>query len=179
MPHTEDADLVVAAAESFIEHQPALMNYAGEKLQKAQTSQAEQYNKTKNANEFAEDDLVLLSIKHTYPPFSQGKGSKKLRSNYIGSFRIMRKISPAAYKLDLPAHMRIHPVINVEYPKAFHESPARFSMNWKTFEVTSPTEIGSFAFSVIGLFDDTYDPEANLSNSQELLNAYKREHGLA
>jgi hypothetical protein len=28
-------------------------------------------------------------------------------------------------------------------------------------------------------FDDTWEPEANLSNSQEMLNAYKREHDLA
>lgn len=72
------------------------MNRAYERLQKAQTSQAEQYHKTQNAKEFAEDDLVLLSTRHTNPPFLPVQDSKRLRSKYIGPFRIMRKVSPTA-----------------------------------------------------------------------------------
>lgn len=200
-PHTVDADLDVAAAETFIEQQQALMNRAYERLQKAQTNQSEQYNKTKNAKEFLEGDLVLLSTKHTNPPFLQGKGSKKLRSKYIGPFRIMRKISPTAYELDLPAHIRIHPVINVEYLKKFHESPAQFAGRVEprpepilNADLEPEYELEAIRGHKIDRngklrllchwagyedFDDTYEPEANLGNSQEMLNAYKREHHLA
>jgi hypothetical protein len=117
----------VAAAETFIERQPALMNKAYEKIQKAQSNQAEQHNKTKNSKEFEVDDLVLLSTMHTNPPFLQTKGSKELRSKYIGPFRILRKISPTSYELDLPGHIKMHPIINVEYLEQYHESPAEFA----------------------------------------------------
>jgi uncharacterized coiled-coil protein SlyX len=123
-PHNVDADLNAAVAETFIEQQQAFMKRAYERLQKAQSSQAEQYNKTEDTKEFVEGNLVLLSTKHTNPPFLQGRGSKKLRSKYIGPFRIMRKISPTACELDLPAHILIHPVIIVDHLKGFYESPA-------------------------------------------------------
>jgi hypothetical protein len=125
--HSVDANLEVAAAETFIERQQALMNIAYEYIQKAQSHQAEQYNKTKNSKEFQEDDLVLLSTKHTNPPFLPSRSSKKLRSKYIGPFRITRKVSPTSYELDPPGHIKMHPIINVEYLKPYHESPPDFA----------------------------------------------------
>lgn len=190
----------VAATESFIERQQALMNSAYERLQKAQTSQAEQHNKTKNAKEFAENDLVLLSTKHTNPPFLQSKGSKKLRSKYIGSLRVARKISPTAYELDLPAHINIYPIVNVEYLKVFHETPVKFAgrveprpepvLNNDLEPEYELQEIRGHKIDKRGKlrllchwagyedYDDTYEPKGNLSNSQEVLEAYKLKAGL-
>lgn len=200
-PHTVDADLEVAAAESFIERQQALMNSAYERLQKAQASQSEQYNKGQNAKVFDENDLVLLSTKHTNPPFLQAKGSNKLRSKYIGPFRIARKISPTAYELDLPAHIGMHPIVNVEYLKVFHESPAEFAERTEprpepilTADMEPEYELAEIRGHKMDKhgklrllchwagyedFDDTYEPEENLSNSKEMLDAYKQKAGLA
>jgi hypothetical protein len=199
-PHTVAADMEVAATESFIERQQALMNSAYERIQKAQTSQAEQYNKNKNAKEFSEDDMVLLSTKHTNPPFLQAKGSKKLRSRYIGPFRIMRKISPTAYELDLPAHIRIHPVVNLEYLKQYHASPIEFAGRAEprpdpvhNADMEPEYELEAIRGHKIDKngrlrllchwagyedYDDTFEPEENLSNSQDMLEAYKLQAGL-
>ena len=176
------------------------MNSAYERIQKAQTSQAEQYNKGRNAKEYEENDLVLLSTKHTNPPFLQNKGSKKLRSKYIGPFRIMRKVSATSYELDLPAHIKIHPVVNVEYLKKYHESPAEFAgrveprpepvLNADLEPEYELQEIRGHKLDTNGKlrllchwagyedFDDTYEPEENLANSQEMLDAYKQKAGL-
>lgn len=200
-PHTVDSDLDVAATESFIEQQQALLNSAFERLQKSQANQAEQYNKTRNSKEFAENDLVLLSTKHTHPPFLQSTGSKKLRSKYIGPFRITRKISPTAYELDLPAHIKIHPVVNVEYLKTFHQSPVEFGdrvaprpepiLNEDLEPEYEVQEIRGHKFDKRGKLrllchwagyedhDDTFEPEENLSNAQEMLDAYKLKAELA
>ncbi|KAI5450320.1 hypothetical protein NCC49_003231 [Naganishia albida] len=200
-PHAVDSDLDVAATESFIEQQRALLNSAFERLQKSQANQAEQYNKTKNSKEFAENGLVLLSTKHTHPPFLQSTGSKKLRSKYIGPFRIARKISPTAYELDLPAHIKIHPVVNVEYLKTFHQSPIEFGdrvaprpepiLNEDLEPEYEVQEIRGHKFDKRGKLrllchwagyedhDDTFEPEENLSNAQEMLDAYKLKAGLA
>lgn len=200
-PHTIDASLEVAAAETFIERQQALMNKAYEKIQKAQSNQAEQYNKNRNSKEFEVDDLVLLSTKHTNPPFLQTKGSKKLRSKYIGPFRILRKISPTSYELDLPGHIKMHPIINVEYLKQYHESPAEFAgrVAPRPEPILNPDMEPEYELAEIrghkrdrngklrllchwsGYedFDDTYEPEENLENSPEMLAAYKKRHRLA
>jgi hypothetical protein len=70
---------------------------------------------------------VLLATKHVNPPFLRGTGSKKLRSKYIDPYRIERKISSTAYELDLPANVKIHPVVNVEYLKKYNQSPSDFA----------------------------------------------------
>jgi hypothetical protein len=39
---------------------------------------------------------------------------------------VTRRIGATSYELDHPANMRIHPVVNLEYPKKYHASPERF-----------------------------------------------------
>jgi hypothetical protein len=145
--------------------------------------------------------MVLLSTKHTNPPFLQSKGSKKLRSKFIGPFPILRKINPTSYELDLPAHIRIHPIINAEYLKQYHESPVEFAgrteprpepvLNADMEPEYELEEIRGHKRDRNGKlrllchwagyedFDDTYEPEDNLANSQVMLNDYKKRHKLA
>ena len=126
-PHTVTADVEVESVEKFIERQNTLLRIAQDCISKAQIAQAVQHNKGRTADEFEEDDMVLLATKHVNPPFLRGTGSKKLRAQYIGPYRIAHKISSTAYELDLPATVKIHPVVNVQYLKAYRESPAKFS----------------------------------------------------
>lgn len=192
-PHTVSADMEVETTEKFIERQQTLLKVAQDSISKAQMSQAEQHNKGRTADEFAEDDLVLLATKHVNPPFLRGKGSKKLRSKYIGPYRIARKISPTAYALDLPATVKIHPVVNIEYLKRYHENPAEFAdrtepppppviidgeEEYEVEEVLSHRnrKDGKKDYKVkwlnYGLEDCTWEAEENLSNAQGAINEY-------
>jgi hypothetical protein len=112
----------------------------------------------------------------------------------------MRKISPTAYELDLPAHIKIHPIINVQYLKPYHVSPPEFAgrteprpepvLNADLEPEYELEEIRGHKIDRNGKlrllchwrgyedFDDTYEPEENLENSQEMLNAYKQRAGL-
>lgn len=188
----------VPAAEAFVEAQEARMNTAIENILKAQQEQAAQYNKGRREVEFKEGDLVLLSTKHLNPPFLQTGGKRKLQPKYTGPFRIIRKVGRLSYELDLPVHFKIHPVINLEYLKPFHESspelrrpqapPPEPDINEALEEEYEVEEIrghkrdkkGNLKYLIKWKnYDDhsmTFEPEDNLSNAAEILAEYKSQH---
>ena len=55
-------------------------------------------------------DLVWLSTKHLQLKIS---GSRKLARRFIGPFPVVKVVNPTAYKLQLPEHMKIHPVFHI------------------------------------------------------------------
>jgi hypothetical protein len=88
-------------------HQDLIKN-----LRAAQAKYKEHYDaKIKEPPRFEVGDLVWLSCKH----IATNRPSKKLDFKRIGPFKILEVIGEAksAYKLDLPAQMKIHPVFHV------------------------------------------------------------------
>ena len=57
---------------------------------------------------FVEGDWVLLSTEYL-----RLQGSRKLLPRFVGSFLITKIVGKHAYWLELPPHMRIHPVMHV------------------------------------------------------------------
>ncbi|GHJ84924.1 hypothetical protein NliqN6_1326 [Naganishia liquefaciens] len=145
--------------------------------------------------------MVLLSNKHFRSAALRAAATQKLHGKYSGPFQIVRKVSPTAYELDLPANIKIHPTINIEYLKEYHASPERLgprdaplrpdalltSDGSAEYEVErilahrhDPRE--GFTYLVLwkgyGLHDATWEPESNLINARDVVREYLRSNNL-
>jgi hypothetical protein len=137
-----DTTTEVQSTTDFIEALTASQTTAHEYLEKTRQAQANQVNKGRpKPTNYDEGDLVMLSTKYINPPFLQGAGSRKLKAKYVGPFKVLRRISPTSYEIDLPANIHVHPVINLEYLKDYHPTPDRFSAR----DVPPPEPIESAA----------------------------------
>jgi hypothetical protein len=80
-----------------------------DRLLKAKETQALYYNKTRKEKKYGVRDMVYLST--AYLPTI--RASKKLEAKYIGPFKITKVVNDAAYILELPKEMKVHPTFHI------------------------------------------------------------------
>jgi hypothetical protein len=61
--------------------------------------------------------MVYLKLQPHIQSFVAPRSNYKLSYRFYGPFKIIQKIGQVAYKLDLPAHAQIHPVVHVSQLK--------------------------------------------------------------
>jgi transposase InsO family protein len=134
----------VASVNDFIEHLDTLRNLAITSLEKARDVQTRNVNAIRpRPTTFEVGENVLLSTKYIQPAFMRQPGNKKLKAKFIGPFEIVRKIGQTTYELDLPASMKVRPVINVEYLRKYNASPERLGQRENVTTLNTDALIGS------------------------------------
>lgn len=110
--------------EEFIQRLTSALQEARQRLLTAQNRQKQYADNHRQHKTFREGDLVLLSNANL--PLATSTQVRKLAPRWIGPFRISTVISDVAYHLELPPHIRIHPVFHVSQLKEFHTESERF-----------------------------------------------------
>jgi len=102
--------VMVPAAQRFSSEMADAIEHAKAKLEEAQAYQAVHANKRRRDVVFHVGDKVKLSTANLRLPSTM---SKKLCARWLGPFKVVRVVNPVAYKLKLPASLKIHPVFHV------------------------------------------------------------------
>ena len=86
---------------------------AKEAVDYAQTIQKHYYDQSHHPGFLKTGDWATLRLHHGYSIPSTKKVGKKLGQQYVGPFKVLERVGRQAYKLELPAHWRIHPVFTI------------------------------------------------------------------
>ena len=162
-------------------------------FKKAQEKQKTYTDKKRRELELQVGDEVLLSMKNLPVQVAAG-GSKKLGPLYCGPFPVLEKLT-SAYRLDLPPHMRVHPMFHVSQLKLYRKpkdtmrrcskpDPVMIAIGEEEYEVEEiinhrkrrrgkKTTIEYIIFWKGYLAHDmTWEPEENVRNAPEKIAEY-------
>ena len=101
------------------------LDRARSNIEKAQQRQSKYADQHRREVKFNVGDRVLLSTEHLRL-VGDDKRTPKFSCKFIGPFSIKRVVNDNAYELDLPAPMRIHPVLNANRLRAYRDGASDF-----------------------------------------------------
>jgi hypothetical protein len=82
-------------------------------LVRAQDRMKKQADKNRTEHEFAVGTMVYLKLQPYVQSSVLPRANLKLSFKYFGPFKVLEKIRKVAYRLELPDHSAIHPMIHV------------------------------------------------------------------
>jgi hypothetical protein len=195
----QNQDYVPAAAE-FVRKMRDSLEHARQCLKAAQDRMKEYADRRRREPPpFKVGDEVLLSTKHLRMPHSK---TRKLLPRFVGPFPIDRVVSPVAFKLRLPKHMRIHNVFHVSLLKPYKrdgpvqpppppdiiddefEYEVEAVLAHRERRVRSRKKSKKIAREYIvkwvgyGDINNTWEPEEHLEHARERLQEYWVNHGV-
>jgi glycosylphosphatidylinositol phospholipase D len=188
-------------ADDLAERIQSVVSDAKKCLDAAQQRQKAYADRFRRDFTFTVGSEVLLSTKHINVKI---KGTPKLLPRWVGPFKVTQRINPVAYKLDLPASLKIHPVFHASLLKAY--VPGRVSpppapdvvdgeYEWEVEAVLAHkdvqvrrkknrkhTPVFKCQYLVKWVGEDeahnTWEPEEHCKNSPELVTEYWARHAL-
>ncbi|KAL3699316.1 hypothetical protein R1sor_017338 [Riccia sorocarpa] len=183
----------VEAVNEFVNRIQEGVARAKTKLQIAQNRQKQYADLHRRHEEFEVGEKVWLSTTNL-----KLIGCRKLNPRFVGPFTIKRRIGTVAYELDLPSTMRIHPVFHVSLLRRYVSRPPELGA---ANDARPPPDLieGEEEFEVerilqkrtrglrgqrveylvqwkgYPLYEATWEPVANLSNSPLLIQAFEQQ----
>jgi hypothetical protein len=106
----------VQAVEAHIEHQQQVIQILKNNLTMTQNHMKQQSDQHHSEIIFEVGDWVFLRLQpYKQMSLKQAKKDNKLSPKYYGPYKVLQKIGTMAYKLELPASSRVHPIFHVSF----------------------------------------------------------------
>ena len=100
--------------EYHIEHQQQVLQILKDNLTMAHNCMKQQADQHHSERSFEVGDWVFLILQpYKQMSLKQAKKDNKLSPKYYGPYKMLKKIGTMAYKLELPASSRVHPIFHV------------------------------------------------------------------
>src|SRR3954463_552135 len=109
----------IPAAADFHRQQQNAIKQATDSLVLAKANQEKYANQHRRDVSFSVGDKVLLSSFHIHLASQAQRPTRKLQARFIGPYTIIDKVSPVAYKLELPPSLSVHPVFHVSLLRTY------------------------------------------------------------
>ncbi|KAL8436569.1 hypothetical protein ACSSS7_001601 [Eimeria intestinalis] len=164
-----------------------LVDRASAHLEQAKRDQKAFADASRRPLEFSAGDLVWVSTR-----YMAARGCPKVQ-RHVGPYRILERIGPAAYTLQLPPSMPIHPVFHVSLLSPHRRRPKDMASP-SDWEPVGEASDGPLIYEVESIVDQrgegntarylvkwkgfpesdaTWEPLANLDNCAALLRAFR------
>jgi hypothetical protein len=101
-----------ADVDAFVQRMRDTIASARAAIAQAQQRQATQANKHRRDLQFRVGDRVYLSAGHLRAPTGD-TDARKLSPKAYGPFEVLQVLSPVTYKLSIPSHYKMHPVVHI------------------------------------------------------------------
>lgn len=103
----------VAAVDDELRDSEKALILLKDNLRKAQARMKQNADKHRTEREFAVGDWVYLRLQPYRQSTISARRSQKLAARYFGPFQVLEKTGTVAYRLNLPAESKLHPVFHI------------------------------------------------------------------
>jgi hypothetical protein len=174
---------VPADSAAFVERLQSTLTLTCKFLIAAQQRQKAYADKHKIEKSYKIGEQVLLSM--IYLNIKHGKTNRKLLPKWIGPFKIVSKVGPVSYELELNPGWRVHPVFHVSLLEMFKsdgrirpppppielegalEYEVETILKHRTTGRKRPKTFYRIQWKGYGPEHNSWEPEANVANAPE------------